>query len=251
MNTVAISFVVFGFVFGGAIVGMLLRRFTPESFLSGPSSDIIKLVTGLIITMSSLVLGMLVSSSKAAYDSQKNDLAQVSAQMLSLDRVLASYGPEAGNSRAQLGDLVKASLDRVWPEKRLQRAELTPTQDAEEVLDQVLAFSPQTEAQELYKSEAIRMATDLRQARWLVFVESGQMSVPIPVLIVLVSWLTAIFISFGFLAPRNPAVIITLVVCAIAASAAIFIILALNAPFEGVLKISDAPLRAVLSEIGK
>lgn len=251
MNTVAISFVVFGLVFGGALLGMSLRRFTPEHFLSGPSSDIMKMGTGLLITMSSLVLGMLVSSSKASYDSQKNDLSQMSAEIVLLDRILANYGPEASDSRSQLADLVRASLQSVWPEERVQRAALTPTQDAEYVLNQVLAFSPQTEAQKLYKAEAIRMATDLRQARWLIFVESGQMSVPVPVLIVLVSWLTAIFISFGLLAPRNPAVIITLIVCALSASAAIFIIVALNAPFEGVLKISDAPLRSVLGEIGK
>lgn len=251
MNTVAISIAVFAFVFGGAILGMFLRRFTPEQFLTGASSDIMKMGTGLLITMSSLVLGMLVSSSKASFDSQKSDLSQTSAEIVALDRVLASYGPEANESRAQLADLVRASLQRVWPENRVQRAELTPGQDAEYVLDKVLEFSPQTEAQRLYKAEAIRMATDLRQAGWLIFIESGQVSVPVPVLIVLVAWLTAIFISFGLFAPRNVAVFITLIVCALAASAAIFIILALNSPFEGVLKISDAPLRAVLNEIGK
>lgn len=251
MNTVAISIAVLACVFGGAILGVFLRRLTPEQFLTGASSDIMKMGTGLLITMSSLVLGMLVSSSKASFDSQKSDLSRTSAEIVLLDRVLESYGPEANESRAQLVDLVRASLQRVWPENRVQRAELTPSEDAEYVLDKVLEFSPQTEAQRLYKTEAIRMATDLRQAGWLIFIESGQGSVPVPVLIVLVSWLTAIFISFGLFAPRNPAVIITLIVCALAASSAIFIILALNAPFEGVLKISDAPLRAVLSEIGK
>jgi hypothetical protein len=251
MNTIAISFAVFGCVFGGALLGMLLRRSMPRDYPGEISVDIMKLVTGLIITMVALVLGMLVSSSKAAYDTQKNELSQMCAQIVLLDRVLAKYGPETTDSRLQLKDLVSSSLWRVWAERGSHPAQLTPPEQAELFFDEVLALSPKNQDQAMNKQEAVRMATDLRQARWLMFVGSERVSVPVPVLVVLVAWLIAIFLIFGFLAPPNATMITTLILCALAASGAIFIILALNAPFEGILRISDAPLRAVLSEIGK
>jgi hypothetical protein len=71
----------------------------------------------------------------------------------------------------------------------------------------------------------------------------------IPLLLVVTSWLLAIFISFGIFAPSNATVIMTLLVCAIAASAAIFIIMSMYSPFSGVLKISPAAVRDALSQM--
>jgi hypothetical protein len=59
----------------------------------------------------------------------------------------------------------------------------------------------------------------------------------------------AIFISFGIFAPPNSTVIVTLIVCALAVSAAIFIIMEMYAPFEGILKISPAAVRDALSQM--
>ena len=61
---------------------------------------------------------------------------------------------------------------------------------------------------------------------------------PRPLLAVVVSWLVAIFVSFGLFAPRNATVVVTLIICALAASLAIFIISSMYSPFSGVLKIS-------------
>ena len=55
-------------------------------------------------------------------------------------------------------------------------------------------------------------------------------SVPVPFLVVMVFWLTVIFTSFGLFAPRNPAVIATLLVCALSVSGAIYLILERIAP---------------------
>jgi len=68
-------------------------------------------------------------------------------------------------------------------------------------------------------------------------------------LIVLVSWLVAIFVSFGLVAPPNPTVIVTLLVSAFAVSSAILIILEMYTPFSGILRISSAPIRDALSQI--
>jgi hypothetical protein len=67
-----------------------------------------------------------------------------------------------------------------------------------------------------------------------------------PLLVVLVLWLTVIFISFGLFAPFNGTVIASLFVSALGVSGAIFFILEMYEPCTGVIQISSAPLRAAL-----
>ena len=74
-------------------------------------------------------------------------------------------------------------------------------------------------------------------------------SVPVPFLVVLVFWLTMIFVSFGVFAPRNATVMDALGVCALSVAGAIFLILEMDSPFEGLMKVSPEPLRYAYSRI--
>src|SRR5215472_11932731 len=102
MSSMAISWTVFGVVFGGALLGMALRALLPEHHLSQDSKDVVKLGMGLIGTIAALVLGLLVASAKSSFDTQKNGLAQMAANMGLLDRILAHYGSEANEARQEL-----------------------------------------------------------------------------------------------------------------------------------------------------
>ena len=92
MNSIAIGFIVFACVFGGALFGMFLSARLPERHLSGDSKDIVRLGMGLIGTMTALVLGLLVASAKSFYDTQSSELTEMSAKIVLLDRVLAYAG---------------------------------------------------------------------------------------------------------------------------------------------------------------
>ena len=94
------------------------------------------------------------------------------------------------------------------------------------------------------------MAIDLGKMRWLMF-EQGSTSISLPLLAVLVFWLAIVFTSFGLFAPTNPTVIATLFFCALSVSAAIFLILEMYTPFEGLIQISSAPLRNALAHLGQ
>ena len=56
--------------------------------------------TGLTATMAALVLALLIASAKSSCDAQRNDVTQISANVILLDRVLAHYGPETNSARA-------------------------------------------------------------------------------------------------------------------------------------------------------
>ena len=93
MSTMAIALIVFGCIFGGALLGMALSAALPEQHLSADTKDIAKVAIALVATMGALVLGLLLSSAKSSYDTRNNDLIQMSGQIVLLDRVLSHYGP--------------------------------------------------------------------------------------------------------------------------------------------------------------
>ena len=94
------------------------------------------------------------------------------------------------------------------------------------------------------------MAIDLGKTRWLMF-EQGGSAISTPLLAMLVFWLAIIFTSFGLFAPRNATVMTTLFLCALAVATAIFLILEMYSPFNGLIQISSAPLRSALAHLGK
>jgi len=99
VSPVAISSIIFACVFGGALLGMLLRRLLPEHHLDVDSKDVVKLGMALIATMSALVLSLLIASAKGSYDAQRSEVTQMSANIILLDRCLARYGPETKEAR--------------------------------------------------------------------------------------------------------------------------------------------------------
>jgi len=250
MNAIVVSSMVFAIVFSGSLAGMALRRALPEDHLGSDAKDVVKLATGLVVTMSALVLGMLVSSAKSSYDTRKNEVALMSSQILSIERLLVNYGPETKEVREGFRVLVETGIDRIWPSQASRQSELRPTESNQAYYSGLQLLTPKTDAQAAAKAEAISMSVSLRQTRWLLFLEAEQSSVPLPLLVILVAWLTSIFVSFGLFAPPNPTITVTLLIGALAVSAAIFIILEMYTPFSGVLQISPAPIREALSQMG-
>jgi hypothetical protein len=246
MSSLAISGIVFACVFGGAILGMLLRAILPEKHLSGESKDLVKLGMGLVGTMTALVLGLLIASAKSSFDAQRNGLAQMSANVIFLDRTLAHYGPEAGAVREMLHASLDDMLQKTWPEENPEagpRQARSQTEGRYEgIYEKIQALKPRTEAQRAWQTQALKTATDIGQERWLLFAEKGG-SIPTPFLVVMVAWLALILASFSLFAPPNTTVLSTLLICALAASSAIFLILELDRPFDGLIRISSSPVR--------
>jgi hypothetical protein len=112
MSALAIGSIVFICVFGGALLGMFLRSILPEHHVSAESKDAVKVGIGLIATMAALVLGLLVATAKASYDTKSNELTEMSANTVMLDRMLAHYGPETGPFASCYAAPVRACLRR-------------------------------------------------------------------------------------------------------------------------------------------
>jgi hypothetical protein len=246
----AISWIVFGVLVGGALVGMMLRAVLPEHHLSQDSKDVVKLGMGLIGTMAALVLGLLVASAKSSFDAQRNGLAQLSANLMLLDRILAHYGPEAKECRAQLRETVTTLLDQLWPENRGQGGQVEPTATSESLYERIQDLSPSNDSQRTLQSMALKTGVDVAQTRWLLSAQKGS-AIPVPFLVVLVFWLAVLFASFSMFARPNATVVVALVFCALSVAGAIFLILELDRPFDGLIQLSSDPLRRALAQLGR
>ena len=196
----------------------------PEHHLSADTKDTVKLAMGLVATMTALVLGLLVASAKGNYDAEKCNVTSLSAKFVMLDRILAHYGPEAKPSRDLLRQSVEKMISRLWPDKRSEPSQLDPTRSSGEVLyDTMQSLEPKNDSQRLLKSQALGIAIDLGQMRWLMFEQSGS-SISGPLLTVVVCWLAILFFSFGLFAPPNSTARVALLVAALSVSGAIFLL---------------------------
>src|SRR5258708_35402407 len=119
MNDLTVSLLVFALIFGGALVGVVVRPMLSESHLQPDSKDVVKMATGLIGTLAALVLGLLIASAKSTFDQKTNQVRQMTATIILLDDLLAQYGPEATSVRNLLRHSIQPLANRICPEGEL------------------------------------------------------------------------------------------------------------------------------------
>lgn len=253
MNSLTIALISAGCIFGGVLLGMFLRHRLPQHHLSSDSKDTVKLAAGMIATLSALVLGLLVSSAKSTFDTVNSEMTQGAAKLIHLDRVLADYGSESKTSRELLRASTVVGIQMIWPETKTQVSGLNSFEKMngmEALQIKLLELTPTNELQRQMFQQAQQTCIELRQSRWLV-IEQTQNALPVPFLVMLLFWLTMLHMSFGLFAPRNTTVIIVLLLCALSVSGAVFLILEMNHPLSGLIKVSSAPMLKALEHLGQ
>lgn len=253
MSTYFISFLVLACMLAGMAVGFYLRNYLPAQHFHEDTKDITKTAAGMLATLVALIIGLLVSSSKSAFDSTSTSITESGAKMIRLDKVLARYGQEAKVIREKLRQAVAEGLEYIWPSEGSRRADLHQVETAtgmDEVHDRIRELAPHNEAEQYLKTQALQLSSDLLQTRWMI-IEQSQNPLPAMLLVVLAFWLAAFFASLGLLSPRNITAFTALFVCSLSMAGALFLILELNRPLEGLIKVSSAPIHKALSLIGK
>ena len=251
MITAITAAILFVFLVGVVLLGRRVRRYLPENHLSAESKDGVKLAMGLVATMTALLLGLLISSAKGTYDTVRSEVSQMAAKVAFLDRVLAAYGPEAAGARVQCRDVVADAVGRMWPEERGRSAQSAPNEQAGDALYfAVLRLSPNDDAQRALKAQAATVMVDLAELRSLLQAQALP-SISRPLLIGLVSWLVVIFFGFGLIAPPNATTTLAFVASAFSVAGAVFLILELDHPLGGLIRIPSEPMINVLNHLGK
>jgi hypothetical protein len=252
MNTEIIALVILGCVVGAVLVGRVIRRILPEDHFSTDTKETVKLAMGLLATMAALLLGLLVASAKGSHDNARSEVIQMAAKVVFLDRVLTGYGPETAAARALLRNAVE-QLAHHSPQRPNVNTQVDLAFDPQAGNALYLAIqqlAPRDEMQRNLKTQATTLAVELGQHRTLLMAQSIP-SISMPLLVVVVCWLVVIFAGFSVIAPRNAIATTALLVSAISAAAAIFLILELDRPFSGLLRLSNEPVVNVLERLEK
>jgi hypothetical protein len=239
--------------FGSGLAGMLLHAKLPPHHVDAGSKEVVTLIMSLIATMAALVLSLLIASASSSYQAQESEVQSLSANVLLLDRLLALYGPDGQEPRNLLRGAVVDIHDRIWPQDAAGHANLDPraTQGAATAfVERLENLQPKTDVQRMLQSQAMQAGQGVGQTRLLMFEQDGS-SISWPFLTVLVFWICMLFLGFGLFARFNATVTVALFLGALSVGGAIFLILELSHPYEGFMRVSDAPLRNALAQIGK
>lgn len=251
MSSLFISLTVVAVVLSGSVFGAYFRSLLPKHHLEGDTRDIVKAGIGLLATLAALVLGLIVASAKNSFDTKTDEVQTAAVKLLHLDRSLRQLGSAGDEARQELLQIVKARVARIWAKRDAVQAALDvfDSRPNIETLEAMIRAIPvQDEAQRRAQAKALQATEELAQVRALVIAQSGS-SIITPLLVLLVFWFTVISAGLNLFAPSNATTVTFNILCALSIGGAIFLILEMDQAFGGLIKVSDAPLRAAVTAL--
>lgn len=248
---------------GSSAVGLLLQGRLAERHRGRDTVEAVRLVISILVTFTALVLGLLTSSAKTAFDEFGNRMLGYSIDMIELDQRLREYGDATIPQRALLRAYVAAAIADTWRDEPPPsgsyptkiKAAVAGSLEGEETgalmarLDaSIRTLEPTDEAhRKLADLLAARIAHAL-ELRWRL-IETANPTISWPLVSLMTSWLVMIFAVFGLSSPRNAVVCATMLLCALSISSAVYMILELDGPLSGWIVVSSQPLRDALWHI--
>ena len=248
-------------------LGMFISPRLPPAHRGHETVEMMTLATGMLVTFAALVLGLITASVKAGYDEAVRNRQHYALQLTELDQCLRNYGPGADTARAYLRSYTAAIIASVWPSEPPPTGMSYPDTSGTHQLVitgavpafaglvnrvglELSRFSP-TDPVLMHIADSCRQIyRDVADARLLVLeTENEEAGLSTPFYRILVFWLMVIFASFGLIAPRHNLSVISIILCAVSLSTAIFVIVDLSRPYDGLFSVSSATMRTALGSM--
>jgi hypothetical protein len=251
-SSLVISVVALVAMFGGGLVGIFAGRILPKHHLSDSSASAVKLLATVVVSLTSLVLALMLSSANSTFAVNAGIVKKLSSDLIHLDHLLRAYGPEANEARARLRAYTTKKNEELFPVAAAPAATDRETSDRlDTLLDSILSLAPADRRHMALVEQALAITASIYAERWLLWENPGT-TVPPQFLLVLIFWLFLIFISFGLFAPVNHTVIASFLLCSLAVSGAILMILDMGDPMHpGWVQVSGDPMRRAMIEVGR
>lgn len=248
-----VGLIVFGVILAGALAGWAMGQLLPAHHITDETKSVVSVSMAVVATVSALVLGLLISNANTSFIARNGQVTALSANILRLDQMLRLYGPEADPAREALRKYAEHKTADLFPESPEATARID-NQSTYEMLQRVetllLRLHPSDQRQQWMVTQALTLASNIGNTRWLLVQENGDRT-PKAFLGLVVFWLTLLFASFGLFAPRNWTAAIALMLCALAVSGAVEMIIELEQPFGGLIQISPQSMRYAVDTLGE
>ncbi len=234
-----------------SLAGLCLVRSLPETQMTDRNRDLIKEVRRMLVTLSSLTLGLIIASATTSFEQRSNEVEDSGSKIIALESTLSNYGPNARESREILRDIVKRGIERIEiaAEEGFNTEKTRKEIGINTLQLELLRLAPRNERETWLRSTALGLANDLGSYRWLK--HSGSVGrIQGPFLAILIFWLCGVFVSYGAVASYNATAVGAMTVVALCMAMAIDLTLDLDTPNRGLIRMSAAPLRLALEQIG-
>ncbi len=236
----------------GWTCGRFIRMRLPAEHLTSTTRDAVVLAVGMVATLSALVLGLMISTAKTSFDADRASVVDIAGNILMMDRALAQYGDETRPAREVLSELTRLAIEEVRAEapSQPQVAPGPPLPHLTSLQTLILELSPADNGQRWLQTRALTLSADLERARVLM-AERSDGSIPLAFLIVLVAWLAMLYLALAIFAPANATASGAALGGSLAFAAAIFLILELDRPFHGFVRVSAESLVGTMELLGR
>lgn len=252
MNDTCVGLLVSGCVFAGAVGGMQLYRLLPKHHMTTQTRDVVRLTIGMLSIVAALVLGLLTASAKRTFDDAEQSISSYATDIVLLNQTLGHFGAVAAPIRKSLLQYTENAVHTTWPDaapaQRLPLEDKAAGELLRSITFQILALPAQTEDQRWVRTQALDISARLLHTRGLLLMKQHGTISPV-LLIVLTAWITVIFAGYGLHAPRNAAVVTAFLVCSLSIGAAVFLILDMDGPFDGIVTASGNAMKSALAHL--
>lgn len=245
MTELLVAVATFLCLIGAAWAGNFARRRLAAPSLPESAIEILGLTANIFLVTTSVVLGLLLNSAKTTLETNTRNVHAVATELIVLDRTLRGLGPEAEETRRRLTKYVQIALE----ERHILEADPPAEAALNSVGSSLMSIRP-PDAQTLAEwNDARQIYRQVVRQRW-VEVDGPEGAVPTPLVAMLIIWLSVIFASLGFRAPRGPVVATTFAVAALLLSGTLYLILDMDTPVSGLLiEVSNTPFQRALTAI--
>jgi len=199
-NPLIVGLIVLTLLLTGAVAGVELRDRLPKDHLTEDAKGLISVSTGVVATLSALVLGLLISNANTSFTRLGGEVTTVSAEILRLDHILRRYGADAEPARQKLLEYAEHKSADLFPDQPTNARLSNPStyELLQQLEDALLALRPANPRDQWWLGQAMALAGKIGDARWLLAQQVGQ-GTPKTFVALLVFWLALLFASLVYL----------------------------------------------------
>lgn len=238
---------VFVCLLAASLGSLALHRRYPPHRSDEETINVVRLTANVFVVMTSLVLGLLINSAKNTLDSVDRNIHAFAAGLIILDRSLQHYGADADGARQRLlaytqqAGLVIQSYEGTASDREGERM-------LNEVGASINALKPQDAERRALLQSAQQQFVRISELRWLI-VGTIRGTIPVPLVALVVACLMLVFASYAWRAPGSAAVVASFLVASLLLTAAIVLILDMDRPFTGPVRVSADPVLRAVTEM--
>jgi hypothetical protein len=242
-----VAVVMFACLATASLGSIVIYRRLPSHHREDETLDVLRMIANIFVVMTSLVLGLMINSAKNTLESVDRNIHALAAQLILLDRSLQHYGADAGAARQGLLAYAQRAARTIYHDDTL-----IADRETEKLLNAVAASIKALKAQDAEQRALLQSAQQqflkLVELRWLI-VGQSQGTIPPSLVVMVVAWLMLVFASYGCRAPANGLVVASFLAASLLLAGAIYLILDMDRPFTGPVRVSADPLLRAVAEM--